>query len=271
MEKTYKRQTLSATFEIEGLGLHSGVPVKVAVHAGESGIRFKGSSEWIEAKPENVTDTARCTRLGEISTIEHLMSAFAGMGLTDADVVVEGGELPAAGGCSEMYVSAILDAGLVECGELTVNGPFARVFLQEMPAKYAVGLGEGWWRAVFLRDDDFIGRQEFEMEYSPEVYAAEVARARTFALESELEMAKQYGLGRGLDESSCLVIGDGRYLNTPRFQDEPSRHKLLDLIGDLALGGVPIAHLDVVAEYTGHRWNVEVARKLSESVEITRH
>jgi len=270
MEKIYKRQTVSSEFVIEGLGLHSGVPVQVTVRPGESGIRFRGRGDWIDAVPANVTDTSRCTRLGEISTIEHLMSAFSGLGITDADVEVEGGELPAAGGCSSEYVAAILNAGLADCGEIVVNGPFARVFLQELPAKYAVGTGEGWWRAGYLRDDEFIGRQEFELEYSPERYATDVAVARTFALESELEMAKQYGLGKGLDESSCLVIGEGRFLNPPRFHDEPARHKLLDLIGDLALSGVPIAHLDVVAEFTGHRWNVEVARKLADSVTITR-
>ncbi len=271
MEKTYKRHTIGSSFLVDGLGLHSGRPVKVTVHPGELGIRFRDQGNWIDAKPANVTDTSRCTRLGEISTVEHLMSAFAGMGITDADVEVEGGELPAAGGCASEYVAAILNAGMIECGELTVNGPFARVFVQELPAKYAVGSGEGWWRASYLRDDEFIGRQEMELEYSPERYARDIAVARTFALESELEMAKQHGLGKGLDQSSCLVIGEGRFLNTPRFHDEPARHKLLDLIGDLALAGVPISHLDVVAEFTGHRWNVEVARKLAESVTITRH
>ncbi|MFM9872042.1 MAG: UDP-3-O-acyl-N-acetylglucosamine deacetylase [Fimbriimonadaceae bacterium] len=270
MEKTYKRQTVAAEIAIDGVGLHSGVPVRVVVHPGESGIRFRGSGEWIDASPVNVTDTSRCTRLGDISTIEHLMSSFAGMGITDADVEVVGGELPAAGGCAVPYVDAILGVGLLGCGDLIVNGPFARVFLQELPTKYAVGTGEGWWRAVYVRDDEFIGRQEFELEYSPERFAVEVAPARTFALESELEMAKQYGLGKGLDETSCLMVGDGRYINESRFRDEPARHKLLDLIGDLALSGVPVAHLDVVAEFTGHRWNVEVARKLMESVTITR-
>lgn len=270
MEKIHKRKTLASDFTIEGMGLHSGGAVRVTVHAGESGIRFRDQGDWLDARPVNVTDTSRCTRLGNISTIEHLMSALAGMEVTDADIVVEGGELPAAGGCSIEYVEAITEVGLVECGELTVNGPFARVFLQELPCKYAVGLGEGWWRAAYVRDDEFVGRQEFELEFSPDRYASEIAPARTFVLESELEVAKQIGLGKGLDETSCLVVGDSNYLNAPRFKDEPARHKLLDLIGDLALSGVPVAHLDVVAEFTGHKWNVEVAKKLAESVTITR-
>ena len=270
MEKTYKRHTISSEFVIEGPGLHSGEAASVTVHPGDSGIRFMDGGSWISASPANVTDTSRCTKLGGISTIEHLMSAMAGLGVTDADVEVTGGELPAAEGCAKPYVEAILRVGLAECGELTVDGPFARVFLQELPSKYAVGLGEGWWRAVYVREGEFIGRQEFEMEFSSERFIHAIAPARTFVLEEELEMARKFGLGKGLDETSCLIVGKEGFGNAARFSDEPARHKMLDMIGDLALSGVPAVHLDVVAEFTGHKWNVEVARKIADSVRITR-
>lgn len=271
MLRAYNRQTVSGTVRIEGPGLHSGAPAAVSIGPGDAGIRFREpGGDWVAATPENVTDTSRCTRLGAISTIEHLMAAFAGLEVTDADVVVEGGELPAAGGCATPYAEAIQSAGLTGCGTLEVEGPFARIFLQELPTKFAVGLGEGWWRSIYVREGEFIGRQEFEIELNPASFANEVAPARTFVLESEIEVAKQHGLGQGLDSESCLAIGPHGYLNPARFPDEPARHKLLDCMGDMYLAGVPVAHLDVVAEYTGHKWNVEAARKLAAAVRINR-
>ncbi|QYK52422.1 MAG: UDP-3-O-acyl-N-acetylglucosamine deacetylase [Fimbriimonadaceae bacterium] len=270
MERSYPRRTLSGEFTIEAPGLHSGEPTSVRVVGADQGIRFSDGSTWVTASPHAVTDTSRCTKLGTISTVEHLMSAFAALGVTDADVIVTGGELPVAGGCSLPFVEAILSAGITECGVLTVKGPFARIYLQERPSKFAIGLGEGWWRAVYVRENEFVGHQEFEIALTPESYVAQVAPARTFVLEYEIEMAKKYGLGKGLDESSCLGVGPTKYLNDARFPDEPVRHKLLDVIGDLYLTGVPIQHLDVVAEFTGHALNVAAAQKLADSVEIIR-
>lgn len=271
MESEYPRQTLTASVEIAGPGLHSGAACQVTLHPGESGIRFRRETgSWIEAHPSQVTETRRCTRLGDISTVEHLMSAFAGLNVTDCDVEVQGGELPAAGGCSAPYVEAIRAVGVQPCGKLTVTGPFARIFMQDLPSKFAIGLGEGWWRAVYIRENEFPGHQEFEIALTPEKYAAEVAPARTFVLEHEIEAARAAGLGRGLTEAEVLGIAPTGYLNEARFADEPARHKLLDVMGDLYLSGVPVAHLDVVAEFTGHTLNVSVAHKLVEATEIIR-
>lgn len=270
MERSFPRHTLNESFTVEGPGLHSGSPVSVTVQPSDQGIRFSDGSTWVTASPHEVTDTSRCTRLGTISTVEHLMSAFAATGVTDADVTVNGGELPAANGCSLPYVEAILSAGLNGCGSLRVVGPYARIYLQEKPSKFAIGLGEGWWRSVYVREGEFIGHQEFEIALNLDSYIAQVAPARTFVLEHEIELARQYGLGKGLDESSCLGVGTQNYLNPARFPDEPVRHKLLDVIGDLYLTGVPIQHLDVVAEFTGHALNIAAAKKLADSVEVIR-
>ncbi|MBA4291937.1 hypothetical protein C0431_03110 [bacterium] len=270
MVRSYPRLTVENVAEVEGPGLHSGVACRVRIHAGRQGFRFLTDSGWIDAIPENVTDTSRCTRLGDVSTVEHVLSALAGMGITDADIEVSGGELPVADGCAEPFVQAILGARFQDVGQIEVEGPFARVFSQELPSKYAVGTGEGWWRAAYVREEEFVGRQEYEFQWSAERYSQEVAPARTFVLESELALAQSAGLGRGLDEASCLVVGSAGYGNVARFDDEPSRHKLLDLIGDLALAGVPVAHLDVVAEFTGHTLNVAVAKKLRDSVKVSR-
>ena len=270
MTKSYPRFTLADSIKIEGPGLHSGEPVAVTLHPGETGFAFRLGGQRIEAHPSEVTDTRRCTQLGPVATVEHVLSALAGMGVTDAEIEVVGGELPAGDGCSLPYVHAIQAVGMASCGSLEVEGPFARVFLQDLPIKIAIGRGEGWWRCIFELDGYAHGRQEVELAWSPEAYAREIAPARTVVLEEELPMIKAAGLGKGLSEESCLAIGRGGFLNEPRFADEPTRHKLLDLIGDLALSGVPIAHLDVVGERCGHASNVRAAQKLVESVAVTR-
>lgn len=272
MSKTYSRWTLKDSTTLEGRGLHSGEAVAVTLHPGKEGFVFRSGSERVAAVVENVTDTSRCTRLGSISTVEHVLSALAGMGVTDAEIEVAGGELPAAGGCSAPYVSLIQQTGLEECGSLEVSGPFERVYLKVDGAmtSYAMSLGEGYWRNVYELPGYDIGRQEFEMVWSPEIYAKEVAPARTLVLDREIEMARAAGLGQGLDEGSVLGIGTEGYLNEARFADEPVRHKLLDMIGDLALTGIPVAHLDVVGEWTGHKFNVDAAAKLASAVKVIR-
>lgn len=272
MVKTYPRFTVGSTAELEGVGLHSATPTRVLIHPGESGFRFLHNSQVIDALPSNVKSTNRCTQLGSVSTVEHVLSALAGLGYTDADIEVIGDELPAANGCSAPYVEALRAVGQAACGTLEVEGPFARVYFVEegKPFKYAVGLGEGFWRCDFELGNSFVGTQEFELVWTPEHYARQVAPARTFVLEHEIEAAKALGLGKGLDEDSCFGIGASAYLGKTRFPDEPVRHKLLDMIGDLALTGIPIAHLDVIGHWTGHESNVALAAKILSQVKIQR-
>ena len=145
----FERRTVTDDVRFEGKGLHSGEPVTVIVHPGSEGIAFRrGPSRWA-ATPENVTDTSRCTRLGEIGVIEHLMSAFAALGVTEAEVEVKGSELPAMDGCSLAFCTAVNKTGLVKIGEASVRGPFSRVFHVEGDVKIAIAHGDGHWRYEF--------------------------------------------------------------------------------------------------------------------------
>jgi UDP-3-O-acyl-N-acetylglucosamine deacetylase len=259
----FERQTVRSTVEFAGLGLHTGVPVKVEVHPGDAGIWFSAGTERIEAIPANVIDTKRCTRLGPVSTIEHLMSALAGLEITDAEVVVTGGEMPALDGSAMGFFQPLSAAGLTGLGQSEIPALFTRIFHQEDHGlKLAVGKGSGHWRYIYDLGDRWPGQQSFEVAELPAGYGQEIAPARTLVLSEEIEPAKAAGLGRGLDESSVLIVGKVGYESAPRFIDEPARHKLLDLIGDLYLAGVPLRFLNVVAERSGHRANVEVAAML---------
>jgi UDP-3-O-[3-hydroxymyristoyl] N-acetylglucosamine deacetylase len=258
----FTRKTVAREVNFEGLGLHTGVAVKVAVYPGEAGIAFRmGSERWL-ATPENVSDTRRCTKLGDVGTIEHLMSAFAGMEITDAEVELTAPELPALDGSALEYVQAFAGAGLTELGNQEMRDPYARVFLQELPVKIAIGKGTGQWRYLYEAPNRWPGEQTFECEDAVGSYAAEIAPARTFAMIEEIPMVLAAGLAKGLDIEKALVIGEEGYKNEARFPDEPARHKLLDLMGDLYLAGVPARFLNVTAEKSGHRTNVEAAARL---------
>jgi len=263
----YTRRTLTRPAHFEGLGLHTGVPVRVTVNPGEDGIAFRyGTGRWA-ARPEFVTDTTRSTRLGEVGTIEHLMSALAGMEITDAEVEVSAPEMPGLDGSASGYVRGLAEAVLQDLGEAELPSLYRRVFLKEEDGtEIAIGKGTGHWRYVFTAGDRWPGVQAFELDALPQGYVDEIASARTFAFAEEVPMIIQMGLGQGLDDTSALILGIEGYKNESRFEDEPARHKLLDLCGDLYLAGVPLRFLNVVAERSGHRTNVKAAEMLAQAI-----
>ncbi len=266
---TFDRVTLARDVSMEGLGLHSGDPVTVTLRPSEEGIVFRHGSQTWRAEPANVTDTTRCTRLGEISTVEHLMSALAGLEITDVDVEVTALELPAADGCAAPYVAILASAGRTSLGPATLRDPFSRVFVQEPEAKIAIAHGTGHWKYEFETGDRWPGHQAAEFPDLPTGYAEGIALARTFGFEEEIPHLHKMGLAKGLDLTSALVLGRTGPINDMRCPDEPARHKLLDTIGDLYLAGVPIRFLNVAAFRTGHRANVQAARQLYEAVQGT--
>jgi UDP-3-O-acyl-N-acetylglucosamine deacetylase len=199
--------------------------------------------------------------LGEVSTIEHLMSALAVHEITDAEIEVTGGELPAIDGSAKVFYDDLHAVGRTGLGERTLPDLFSRVFLQDDLVKIAIAKGVGRWRYEFSRENRWPFYQEAEIE-SFASYGTEIAPARTFGFEEEVPAMIAAGLARGLDKSSALVIKEDGYRNDALFENEPARHKLLDLIGDLYLSGVPVRFLDVVGERSGHRTNVEAAHRL---------
>jgi len=242
-----------------------GQPVNVTVHPHDAGIWFSFGGEKWEARPENVTDTTRCTRLGRVATIEHLMSAFAGSEITDAMVELDAPELPALDGSAGPYCDAIDSVGLAEIGSLEAAQPFSRVFVQEDEAKIAISAGEGHWRYEFLTFPRWPGSQVLETTDVIREYP-KIASARTFAFQEELPMIEAAGLGRGLDSDSALILGPHGYLNAERCADEPVRHKMLDAIGDIYLAGIPLRFLNVVALKTGHTVTVKAALHLAQAL-----
>ncbi len=211
----------------------------------------------------------RCTALGSgtalVYPVEHLLSAFYGLGITNAVVVLEGAELPFFDGSARPIAEILLSAGL-----LTQKTP-RRIF--EVTEKIQVSSGD---RGFFLSPSDRlsieyhlldehpqIGRQHFLFDFNPEGFLREIAPARTFCTEEEgLEFLQRGGRGGGFD--NCLVFGkNGVLKNSLRFPEEPARHKILDLIGDLSLLGCDLK-ARIVATGSGHSLNAQLLEKLDE-------
>ncbi len=267
MRIEFPRRTLASEVVFSGVGIHSGEIARVTVRAGDNGIAFiRNTNQW-QAKPENVTETTRSTTLGEIRMVEHLMSAFAAAEISDAKVEVEGEEMPILDGGAAQYLEGLQKAGVKEIGKCSACHLFGRVNLQDGPQRIGISVGTGRWRYEFERERCWPGQQEFEITLNEETYANEVAPAKTFAFADEIEALRNAGLGKGGAPENTLVIGPQGYLTESRFPDEAPRHKLLDCIGDLALSGIPMRFLNVVAERTGHKMNVQAAARLSEICE----
>lgn len=262
----YHRKTLAGDVVFEGLGLHTGAAVSVMARPGEHGIRFWTPSGMIKAHPSEVRDTTRCTRLGDLSTVEHLMSALAGLEITDADIDVSAYELPALDGSSATYCQRLAAGGFQMLEEVQAPDLFSRVFCVDQGAKIAIGKGSGHWKYLFESGERWPHQQEVDYPDVIADYVTGIAPCRTWGFEEEVPQLVAAGLARGLDMSKALVLGSEGYVNPPLFEDEPTRHKLLDLIGDLYLAGIPIRYLNVAAERSGHRLNVQAAAKLAEFV-----
>jgi len=234
----------------------------MTIHPSNGGIAFRLGSERVTASPDNVTDTNRRTRLGSINTVEHIMSALAGLEITDAEVELSAPEVPGADGSSIPFVKLLQTAGFENGEEQTVPDLYRRLYPPSETSSISIAKGTGHWRYTFETGDRWPGTQTFELESVVSGYVDQIAPAITTAFSFELEAAEKLGLGKGLDKDSVLILDPEGYRFPARFPDEPARHKLLDLIGDLYLTGIPIRALDVVSSKSGHTANVQAAMML---------
>lgn len=264
MRIEFRRKTVRESVAFEGVGIHTGLNAKVIVHPGQNEIVFVRNETRVEAIPENVIDSNRCTALSNARTIEHLMSALAALEITDADIEVTSEELPILDGSSMEFVEGLSDVGFEELGSKSAAGLFGRINMQDERQRMSISVGEGWWKYEFDTGDRWPGKLEFEIEINGESYRNEIAPARTFVMEEQIDALIAAGLGKGANDHNTLILAENGYKNSSRFYDEPARHKLLDCIGDLYLAGIPPRFLNVAAERSGHKLNVRAAHRLQE-------
>ncbi len=269
-----QQQTLKGPAAFSGIGLHSGSKVTLTLLPAppNSGLRFRrvdldGRPE-LEAKVELVTDTQRSTTLGrgsvKVHTVEHVLAALAGAGVDNAIIELDASEPPIADGSSREFARIIQQAGLV-----TQNEP-VEPFRISTPIELTLGETQ---MAVFphsgfkltCTSSDRGGRftQYFSLELTPESWEKELSHARTFCFYEEIEYLIKNGLIKGGSLENAIVIRDDAVLtNEPlRYREEFVRHKLLDIVGDLALVGRRLQG-HVIAVKPSHQANTELAKAI---------
>ena len=271
------QHTLKSIAHVTGVGLHSGEKVQLWLRpaAPDSGIVFHrvdlDPPVSIPASPEAVRETRLCTGLERdgvrIATVEHLMSALAGLGVDNVHIDVDGPEIPIMDGSAAPFVMMMLEAGLEA-------QPAPRRFLKVLKP-VEVREGDKW-----VRLEPYPGvRLEFSIAFdhpaisasqtravvdlSEHAYPRFVARARTFGFVHEVELLRELGLAQGGSLDNAIVLDEYRILNPEglRFPDEFVRHKILDAIGDLYLAGHPLL-ARYVAHKSGHALNNQLLRAL---------
>ena len=276
-----KQRTLKAVVRAAGIGLHSGVKVSISLRpaAPGTGIVFRRVDLDpvldLPASALLVGDTRMCSCLerngAKVGTIEHLMSAFAGLGIDNAFVDLDAAELPILDGSASPFVFLIQSVGIEE---QAVAKRFIRV-KRRIEVRETDPAGDKWARLEpydGFRLSFSIGfnhpaidrtGQQVSIDFAEHSYVREVARARTFGFMQEVEWLHENGLAQGGGLENAVVLDEYRVLNADglRYSDEFVKHKVLDAIGDLYLLGHPLL-ASFTAHKSGHAINNQLARKL---------
>lgn len=272
------QQTLRQPVTYSGIGLHSGnkVSLRLLPAPAGSGIRFRRvdleDQPEIEARIENVTDTNRSTTIArgntKVQTVEHVLAALTGCGVTNAVVELDANEPPIADGSSREFTRLIQKAGLEPQTEpvepLVITTPLE---LQVGETLMTVFPHDGFKITCTSADKGGRFTQYFSLEVSPETWAKELSAARTFCFFEEIEYLFNHGLIKGGSLENAVIIRDDAVLtNEPlRYPEEFVRHKMLDIVGDLTLLGRPLRG-HVTAIRPSHAANCELARRIAAHV-----
>lgn len=266
--------TLTKSVRYKGMGLHTGTENTMTLNPAPegTGVLFRridlGPDAFVPAMVQSVSRTDRCTTLQRddavISTVEHLLSALRGMEIDNVLIDIDGPEVPIADGSAQTFVDLIEQAGVQEQSRprrvLTLEQP---VWVR-MQDKVAVALPHDGFRVSlsFTNDHDHpvLGDLFAEFDLEPEVFRRAIAPARTIGWLTEVEALKARGLAQGATMDMAVVLSEDEILTPMRFHNEPARHKVLDVIGDVSLAGFVQAH--IIAIRSSHQLNVELARKL---------
>ena len=269
-----RQRTLKSSVEKIGVGLHSGVKVRLRLKPAEvdSGIIFvrtdlEGTPK-IHATADNVTSTLRATTIEEggvkVFTIEHLMSALNACGIDNCEIELDAEEPPVLGGNSIDFFEMIQSAGIVEQEKARREIHLEKIYRVDSDdgKKFIIALPYNGFRVSFtsINPHPMIGIQYGDFEITEEIYKTEIAPARTIAYEKEIEALRNMGLGLGGTIENVIVYNDEGWLNPLNYFDELVRHKILDVIGDMRLAGIFNCH--IIASASGHALNTKLAKKI---------
>ena len=272
---TTPARTVGKSVTMRGVGIHTGALSSVTLHPAPpgAGVAFRAGGGIIPALAENVIDTGRCTVLGaagvSVSTVEHLLSALAGFGVTDALIEVEGPELPIGDGGAQIWADALTEARIVTIGEIIFPLLDAPLIETGKGSSFIAAYPADSFRATvaITFDHALVGTQIARFDAARDDYAREIAPARTFGFIEEVEALRAAGLAKGGSLDNAIIVYPDRYSVPLSFPDELARHKLLDLLGDLTLAGVgPLPSADIIAVKPSHRLNTAFAARWQKRV-----
>ena len=269
-----RQRTVAEEVSCTGIGLHTGKKVKLTIKPAppNSGIRFErvdiSPDCSVKASFDNVIKTNMATTIGfngySVSTIEHLMAAFFGMGIDNALVEIDGEEVPIMDGSSAPFVFLLKNTGVA------IQNSHKRFLLVKNSVKVEDGnrsvriYPSDELKITYKIDFDhpLIKDQAYEVSFSQSTFIQEISRARTFGFLKDVQTLRNNGLAKGGSLDNAIVMDEFRVLNEDglRHKNEFVRHKILDFIGDLAiLGHIVIGHF--VAERSGHSLNQKLLKK----------
>lgn len=274
MHQTTIRNTVRCT----GIGLHSGKQVEMVLRPApeDTGILFalrSGSgTSFLSPKPRLVVDTGLATSLGNghdhIATVEHLLAAVRGLGIDNIRIEVQGRELPIMDGSAASFVYLLNQAGLRRQTKARKVLAVTKPIVFERDGKFIKATPHDGFAVDYTIQfaHPLIGRQNLAMEVTPDAFASDLAKARTFGFLREVEYLHANGLALGGNLDNAVVLDEFGVLNTDglRFPDEFVRHKLLDFVGDMAVMGLPLqGRFEVFA--SGHALNNSFLRYLEDN------
>jgi len=260
-----RQRTIEEKMVFEGVGIHTGERSKVVLHPEpeNTGIRFYSKKTYVPALPEFVVNTFHSTDLGRdgvvVKTVEHLMAALHLLGISNLTVEVEGSEVPILDGSAYLYYEELKGRVVKQTEEV----PVLRI---EEPI--SVRRGDAYIKAFPCSCFEVTYEGEFDTYFGRQRYTfrgrvRDIILARTFCFEHEIEFIRRNGLGKGGSLENTLVIGKEGVYNEGglRYQDEPVRHKVLDLVGDLYLLGMSVRG-KFISYKGGHSLNFQLVKTL---------
>jgi UDP-3-O-[3-hydroxymyristoyl] N-acetylglucosamine deacetylase len=268
------QQTLAQPVQCQGIGLHSGIQTQVRilpapVDAGRYFVRTDlPDRPIIAAHIDRLGQTTLSTELvqgdASVRTIEHLLAALFAAGIDNAQIEIDGPEVPLLDGSAQIWGSAIAQAGVVVQSAPVMRPTLHRAIWQHQGDQFVAAIPSPTLKFSYGIEFDLaaIGQQWHSWNPQNEDFLADIAPARTFGLAHQIEQLQAAGLIKGGSLENALVCGPDGWINPPlRFPNEPVRHKLLDLVGDLSLvGDLPIGHY--LAYKASHHLHTQLAQQL---------
>ncbi len=265
------QRSIKRTVNIKGIGLHSGEPVNLKLIPADpyEGINFVKNGKLIPAKVDYATGFEFSTSLSKdgevVRTVEHLMAALYFTGIDNIFIEIDSDELPILDGSSIVFIDRLKEAGIVSLKEEKIYAVLNREIVVSEGEKYIKGSPSKYFTATYQAyyNNKIIGNKSSRYDSTRKDDFIKIANARTYCFLEEIEFLREMGLAKGGSLDNAVVFSGDTVLNPEglRFEDEPVKHKVLDLIGDLYLLGYPLI-ADVYSYKGGHKLNGKFVRTL---------